>query len=446
MFKLVLNQSAAKKDLSSHPSRPRLTHANRGLTTSGILMLQRTIGNQGVQRILQNQERNADASSLVRKPLGFGHDFSRIPMQPRPNSASENLTINEPGDKYEQEADRVAEQVMRISQPNQSDQRSIGSQNAESVHGSRNNNLRGGNALDSETRQFFEPRFGHSFANVRVHSDRAANESARSLGARAYTAGEHIAFASGECQLSTREGRQLLAHELAHVIQQTRVSEHTRTHSLARSLSKAPPRPIQRKLIATGDAAGFAALANSIIAVQVEVVVGRGGEISLRNTDVQGPPTPEAQVLVDTLRRVINNSGTTSIEFIHGTTSTRESDRRVLGGSFPQSKVDLDDVAVLGTQESIGLGQGATAGAILAHEVEEQFRKQQLGQGYDEAHEAALAVEAQAVGAARTVTQRTISGGIEVTYTYNYPDGRVVELKFDVVNGNRTNIRRTVRR
>jgi len=105
----------------------------------------------------------------------------------------------------------------------------------------------------------------------------------------------------------------------------------------------------------------------------------------------------------------------------------------------------LDDEAVLGTQESLGLGQGATAGAVLAHEIEEQFRKQQHGQGFDEAHAAALAVEAQAVGAARTVTQRSIPGGREYTYTYNYPDGRVVELKFDVINGNRTNIRRTVR-
>jgi hypothetical protein len=106
----------------------------------------------------------------------------------------------------------------------------------------------------------------------------------------------------------------------------------------------------------------------------------------------------------------------------------------------------LDDLAVRGTQESIGLGQGATAGAIMAHEIEEQFRKQQRGQDFDEAHAGALEVEAEAVGAARDVTQRDIPGGSEVTYTYRYPDGRVVVLKFDVIDGNRTNIRRTIRR
>jgi hypothetical protein len=347
--------------------------------------------------------------------------------------------VSLPGDRHEQEAERVTARVMRTPAAEASPLQSEGRDSAGGVAG-----RHGG--LDPQTQRFFESRFGYSFDDVRIHTGGPAHETARALGARAYTVGNQISFAQGEYRPRTRDGRRLLAHELTHVVQQTRTPERAKPRAIAGSLTSASHRPIQRKLVATGDAAGFAALANAVIAVQFEVVIGPGGRVTLRSTDVQGPPTPEAQVLVETMRRVIGHSGTTSIEFIHGATTTRASDRRVLGGSFPQGKVDLDDEAALGTQESIGLGQGATAGAVLAHEIEEQFRKQQLGQEFDEAHEGALAVEAAAVGAERVSSRRSIAGGFEYTYTYTYPDGRVVELKFDLVNGNRTNVRRTVRR
>jgi len=176
MFKVITKQSATQKVRSQDPSRPMFAHQNQGFTTSGILMLQGTIGNQAMQRIVQGQEQNADASSLVQKPLGSGHDFSRIPVHCRPHSASESPTMNEPEDRHEQEADRVAEQAISLKQPNPLDQRDAVSRNTESVHGSVSNNSSGGNTLPSETRQFFEPRFGHSFANVRVHSDGSANK------------------------------------------------------------------------------------------------------------------------------------------------------------------------------------------------------------------------------------------------------------------------------
>jgi hypothetical protein len=63
-------------------------------------------------------------------------------------------------------------------------------------------------------------RFGHDFSQVRVHTDRRAAESARSIGALAYTMGEHIVFGTGHYAPSTEAGRHLLAHELAHVVQQ----------------------------------------------------------------------------------------------------------------------------------------------------------------------------------------------------------------------------------
>ena len=78
-----------------------------------------------------------------------------------------------------------------------------------------------GQPLDAATREFFSSRFGHDFANVRVHADAAAAESARSLHALAYTVGGDVVFGAGQYAPGTRAGQQLLAHELAHVVQQT---------------------------------------------------------------------------------------------------------------------------------------------------------------------------------------------------------------------------------
>jgi hypothetical protein len=77
-----------------------------------------------------------------------------------------------------------------------------------------------GQSLDPPTRAFFEPRFGHDFSRVRVHADKAAQTSAASIDAQAYTVGHHVAFGSGRFAPQTPAGRMLLAHELAHVIQQ----------------------------------------------------------------------------------------------------------------------------------------------------------------------------------------------------------------------------------
>ncbi len=78
-----------------------------------------------------------------------------------------------------------------------------------------------GAALDSGTRSHMEPLFGRDFSNVRVHNDSQAAASARDVDARAYTVGDHIAFAGGEYQPHNPEGQALLAHELAHTVQQS---------------------------------------------------------------------------------------------------------------------------------------------------------------------------------------------------------------------------------
>jgi hypothetical protein len=140
------------------------------------------------------------------------------------------LWINEPGDQYEREADRVAEQAMS---PRDSErragqwiarcasltvQRAAGfSQAPSSVQQVLSS---AGRALDDRTRGFFEARLDHDFSSVRIHADSLAARSAADLNAHAYTVGHHLVFGAGEYQPATRAGRRLLAHELTHVVQQ----------------------------------------------------------------------------------------------------------------------------------------------------------------------------------------------------------------------------------
>jgi hypothetical protein len=77
-----------------------------------------------------------------------------------------------------------------------------------------------GQPLDPGTRAFFERRFGYDFSRVRVHTDAKAAESARAVNALAYTVGPDIALAPGQYASRTNKGQRLLAHELAHVVQQ----------------------------------------------------------------------------------------------------------------------------------------------------------------------------------------------------------------------------------
>ncbi len=83
--------------------------------------------------------------------------------------------------------------------------------------------------LDPATRAFMEPRFGHDFSRVRVHTDEAAARSAQQFDARAYTVGRDIVFGANQYAPETGRGQHLLAHELAHVAQQSEPSPEAPT-------------------------------------------------------------------------------------------------------------------------------------------------------------------------------------------------------------------------
>lgn len=169
-----------------------------------------------------------------------------------------SLNISAPHDTYEEEADAVANQVMRM--PEQGVQRRCscggvasaggecatckakrlqrmsevssggGQQAPASVKKTINQS---GSPLDSATRGYMENRFGRDFTNVRVHTDGEAAQSASDVAAKAYTVGENIVFGQGQYQPQSYEGKHLIAHELAHTLQQ----------------STSPNSQVQRKLI-----------------------------------------------------------------------------------------------------------------------------------------------------------------------------------------------------
>lgn len=99
-----------------------------------------------------------------------------------------------------------------------------------------------GQPLDSQTRAFMDPRFGHDFSQVRVHTDLQAAESAHAVNALAYTVGHDIVFGSGKYVPHAIEGVKLLAHELTHVVQQDGISSGSQGHLTVGKPDDAPER------------------------------------------------------------------------------------------------------------------------------------------------------------------------------------------------------------
>ena len=140
------------------------------------------------------------------------------------------LTIGASNDPLEQEADRVADQVLAapahsaVSGAAPSIQRFTGQStgDAGTAPASVDRVLSGsGRPLDPAIQQDMGQRFGHDFSQVRVHTDSAAEKSAQDINAHAYTMGKNIVFGAGGFAPESHEGRKLIAHELTHVVQQT---------------------------------------------------------------------------------------------------------------------------------------------------------------------------------------------------------------------------------
>ncbi|AMP37649.1 eCIS core domain-containing protein [Ralstonia solanacearum] len=147
----------------------------------------------------------------------------------KPKALQPRLEIGAVDDPLEQEADRVAEQVMAapahhaVGAAPPRVQRFAGpshGQNDAAPASVDHALASSGTPLEPSLRQDMEQRFGHDFARVRVHTDSLAARSAKEIAAQAYAAGPHIVFGEGRFSPSTPEGRRLVAHELTHVVQQ----------------------------------------------------------------------------------------------------------------------------------------------------------------------------------------------------------------------------------
>ncbi|HWO03105.1 MAG TPA: DUF4157 domain-containing protein [Blastocatellia bacterium] len=229
----------------------------------------------------------------------FGHDFSGVPLQTKPvisatgdvykpeidsaadepvraehgcacgascpkckglarrvsntiNTNGDRMTLSQPGDDLEKEADRAADDVMRIPETalespvtSNSDAQPPSLSRHEIPHGNTPGATQGqpapeaietgvpsrteseirsalgsGAPIAQSLRNFFEPRFGHDFSQVRIHTGQGAASTSQNLRAAAFTFGSDIFFNAGQFRPETAAGRSLLAHELAHVLQQ----------------------------------------------------------------------------------------------------------------------------------------------------------------------------------------------------------------------------------
>lgn len=205
------------KSLDQKSSNPRRAHASPPASGAQhpVLALQQQAGNQAVHSMLR-----------------------QAGIHPK-------LEISQPDDPGEREADMVADRIMRMQdsppvpspcscaaggeeceeckqkaqssiqrQAHPSDAPAQGSQIVENALGS------SGRPLEPDARAFFETRFGQDFSAVRIHTGLEAEASARSINADAYTSGSDVVFGSGQYSPQTTTGGTLLAHELAHVVQQ----------------------------------------------------------------------------------------------------------------------------------------------------------------------------------------------------------------------------------
>jgi hypothetical protein len=191
--------------------------------------------NRSVQTSADKPLQAAGTSPVLQRKCACGRDSSLTEeceecSRTKTVGLQRKLRINAPGDAYEQEADRVAEQV--VANPAHLDasstppriQRHAGQpsgQMSAAPAGVDGALVSPGRPLDPALRQRMELRFGHDFSRVRVHVGPAAEQSARELDANAYTLGHDVVFGASQFEPQTHQGQRLIAHELTHVVQQS---------------------------------------------------------------------------------------------------------------------------------------------------------------------------------------------------------------------------------
>ena len=228
---------------NGHPSNSDKSHARVSRTHKSAeprIKIRERIQRQPTQR---ENEQETPLSRLGQTPELFRqHDQITSPnslpvadhrtLQPVTAFSQPKLVLNAPDDAYEIEAEKLADAVMRMPSGKLTGRkrivpsipRSMTKGSSTSVADKTEANIQrmqgGGRPLDEKTRIFFEQRMGADFGHVRIHTDANAIQTSRDIQARAFTVGNHIAFNSGQYDPSSQAGKHLLAHELAHTLQQ----------------------------------------------------------------------------------------------------------------------------------------------------------------------------------------------------------------------------------
>jgi hypothetical protein len=343
---------------------------------SPVAHLQSTVGNLAVAKLLRQRQMESTPTSGVRG----------------------NFEIRPAGDYFESEADRMADEALRMGESSGL-HKPRASPTAAGQRGSAGGILpTTGEPLPDSLRAHYESRFGHDFSGVRVHTSALAAQSARALGASAYAAGGDIVFGRGQFAPETAEGKQLLAHELAHVVQQDR--------------GQVGP-SIQRRLFITADKGHEkdADLALRILEPGSGLTLQQDkktGEVSVK-AQIPQPPSP---ALAIELLTIINDSKQDAEIHVGQKNSPGYN---IEFGAFPLDATDYDKgigkalVQQVRIDEVAAMEKGVPGGGAfkLAHEIWENYSahsakelqadKESKGQGrgamHDRVHDAA---EAQA--------------------------------------------------
>lgn len=360
----------------------------------------------------QNDNQSSHAVSRKEKVQTF---FKPL-IQPK-------LTIGPVDDPYEREADAVAEKVMRISDtetlqtkpsPLTIQRKCAACEEEENVQMKGEGNASGGmiappvvhdvinspgQKLDAGTRDFMESRFGYDFGNVQIHNNSLAHRSSKNINALAYTHGTHVVFGDGHYQPNTNSGKQLLAHELAHVVQQGKT---TTPDSIYRKVDKPNAGKKIVKIIAfKGQLDGQAVLSDGTV-VSIGLTVNtliepgtyiynldEGAEYHYRHNDGETRPGGILWKSSDVFGndyKVVERSEIVTVEIIEGDQLIQQDNIEALPEHIKNflTKGEGKVASYKQIQDTIDAGwllaeNDVTEDELLLYEIEQQRKKEQGG-------------------------------------------------------------------
>ncbi len=192
--------------------------------------LQRAIGNIGVQQLLQSNSEDPDEylTNRTSNYIANAQEFNPKSIHNSIENPSLQLLKNNTISHYSNPATVSTFVNKAVTTP--------------------------GQPLNPETRSYMEPKFGHNFGHIKVHTDNMAEKSAKMLHARAFAYGNHVVFGAGEYNPGSKRGDRLIAHELTHVVQQNSLKKDTiQCDPLPRQRAETPDYTIRRLISELND-------------------------------------------------------------------------------------------------------------------------------------------------------------------------------------------------